>query len=96
MCGVVAAEIHPFDGRPAKIQLGHVPDKWKGGSDEADNLRLLCLICNESAFDLTLTRPDSISLLIQTRRVPNKVQFDVMEWLVKKIPEQARALVRKL
>lgn len=95
MCGVAAAEIHPFDGRPAKMQLGHILDKSKGGSDEADNLRLLCSVCNEGASNLTLIRPDSISLLIQTRRAPNKVQLEVMEWLVKKFPAQAKTLVGK-
>ncbi len=95
MCGVSAGEVHPFDGRSARMQLGHVIDKTKGGSDEADNLRLLCSVCNEGASNLTLVRPDSISLLIQTRRAPNKVQLDVMEWLIKKFPEQARKFVEK-
>ncbi len=95
MCGIAAAEIHPVDGRPAKMQLGHILDKSKGGSDEADNLRLLCSVCNEGASNLTLIRPDSISLLIQTRRAPNKVQLEVMEWLVKKFPAQAKTLIEK-
>jgi HNH endonuclease len=83
MCGVAAAEIHPFDGRPARMQLGHIIDKTKGGSEEADNLRLLCSVCNEGASNLTLIRPDSISLLIQTRRAPTKVQLDALDWLIK-------------
>lgn len=96
MCGVAAGETHPFDGRPAQMQLGHVIDKTKGGSDEGDNLRLLCSVCNEGASNLTLVRPDSISLLIQVRRAPTKVQLDVMEWLLKKFPEQARTFLAKL
>ena len=90
MCGVAAGEIHPFDGRPTRMQLGHVIDKSKGGSDEADNLRLLCSVCNEGASNLTLVRPDALSLLIQTRRAPSKVQLEVMHWLLKKYPKQAR------
>ncbi len=96
MCGVAAAEIHPFDGRPARMQLGHVIDKTKGGSDEADNLRLLCSVCNEGASNLSLVRPDSLSLLIQTRRAPSKVQLDVLEWLIKKFPSQTREFLAKL
>ncbi len=80
MCGIAAAETHPFDGRPARMQLGHIIDKTKGGSDEANNLRLLCSVCNEGASNLTLIRPDSLSLLIQVRRAPTKVQFDALEW----------------
>lgn len=95
MCGVSAGETHPFDGRPAHMQLGHVIDITKGGSDEADNLRLLCSVCNEGASNLTLVRPDSISLLIQVRRAPTKVQLDVLEWLLKKFPDQARTFLAK-
>lgn len=96
MCGVAAGEIHPFDGRPAKMQLGHVIDKTKGGSDEADNLKLLCSVCNEGASNLTLIRPDSVSLLIQTRRAPKNVQIDVLDWLIKKFPDQAKKSLAKL
>lgn len=93
MCGVAAAEIHPFDGRPARMQLGHIIDKTKGGTDEADNLKLLCSVCNEGASNLTLVRPDAISLLIQTRRAPTKVQLEVLTWLIRKFSAQARNLL---
>ncbi len=96
MCGVAAGEIHPFDGRPARMQLGHVIDKTKGGSDDADNLKLLCSLCNEGASNLTLIRPDAMSLLIQTRRAPSKAQLDVLAWLIKKFPQQTQKIVDKL
>ncbi len=96
MCGVAAGEIHPFDVRPARMQLGHVIDKTKGGTDQADNLRLLCSVCNEGASNLTLVRPDALSLLIQTRRASSKVQLEVMYWLLKKYPTQAATWLRQL
>lgn len=95
MCGVAASEVHPFDGRPARMQLGHIIDKTKGGSDDSDNLRLLCSVCNEGASNLTLVRPDALSLLIQTRRAPNKVQIEVMRWLIRKFPGQAAEIIAK-
>ena len=96
MCGVAAAEIHPFDGRPARMQLGHIIDKTKGGTDEADNLKLLCSVCNEGASNLTLVRPDALSLFIQTRRAPTKVQLEVLTWLIKKFPGQTQKLLAAL
>ena len=95
MCGVAAAEPHPFDGRPARMQLGHVVDKTKGGSDHADNLRLLCSVCNEGASNLTLIRPDSRTLLIQTRRAPKAAQIDVLAWLIQKFPQEAKRLMEQ-
>lgn len=96
MCGVAAGEIHPFDGRTARMQLGHIIDKTKGGTDEADNLRLLCSVCNEGSSNLTLVRPDAISLLIQTRRAPTKVQIEVLTWLIKKFPVQTQKTIDTL
>lgn len=94
MCGAVAGEPHPFDpGRKTRLHIGHIVDKSMGGTDDPGNLRALCSICNEGASNLTLDRPDYQKLLAQIRRAPGSEQVRVMEWLVKKFPEQARKLV---
>lgn len=41
MCGVAAGEIHPFDGRLAHMQLGHILDKSKG-----EMTRLQIYVCS--------------------------------------------------
>ncbi|WP_222930289.1 hypothetical protein [Larkinella punicea] len=48
------------------------------------------LLSNEGASNLTLVRPDALSLLIQTRRAPGKVQVEVMKWLIRKFPGPAK------
>lgn len=68
-CGAVAGEPHPYDpGRMTRLQIGHVIDKSQGGTDEANNLRALCSVCNEGAANLTLDRPSLHKLLVQVRR----------------------------
>ena len=87
MCGAVAGEPHPFDTkRTARLQVGHIIDKSMGGSDEADNLRAVCSICNEGARNLTLDRPSLQKLLIQIRRATLADQRKVLEWLLTKFP----------
>ena len=85
MCGAVAGEQHPYDPtRKTRLHLGHVIDKSLGGTDDANNLRALCSVCNEGASNATLTRPDLQKLLIQVRRATAADQREVLHWLLKK------------
>ncbi|NJM07321.1 HNH endonuclease [Candidatus Gracilibacteria bacterium] len=91
MCGAVAGEQHLYDpSRKARLHIGHIIDKSMGGSDEPSNLRAICSVCNEGASNLTLDRPTAQKLLIQIRRAPAQEQLEVLSWLLKKFPEQAK------
>lgn len=91
MCGAVAGEPHPYDPtRKTRLHLGHIKDKSQGGADDATNLRALCSICNEGSSNLTLDRPSAQKLLIQVRRARGVEQEEVLKWLVKKYPKQAK------
>ncbi|HRK75345.1 MAG TPA: HNH endonuclease [Rhodothermales bacterium] len=95
MCGAVAGEAHPYDpSRKTRLHIGHIIDKSQGGSDEPDNLRALCSVCNEGAANLTLERPSSLKLLAQVRRANGKEQLDLLYWLIKKFPKQAKQFVQ--
>lgn len=94
MCGAVAGEPHPYDqGRKTRLHIGHIIDKSVGGTDDANNLKAICSVCNEGASNLTLTRPDLTKLLIQVRRAPGNDQLEVLKWLIGKFPKQAADLV---
>ena len=95
MCGAVAGEPHPYDPtRKTRLHIGHIIDKSQGGTDDSANLRALCSVCNEGASNLTLERPSLQKLLIQTRRAKGDDQLALLEWLVRKFPEQAAAFVK--
>lgn len=87
-CGAVAGEPHPYDpSRKTRLQIGHVIDKSQGGSDEANNLRALCSVCNEGSANLTLDRPSLTKLLVQVRRATASDQREVLRWLKTKFPK---------
>ncbi|HBY64254.1 MAG TPA: HNH endonuclease [Solibacterales bacterium] len=91
MCGAVAGEPHPYDpARKARLHIGHIVDKSTGGSDDPANLRAICSVCNEGARNLTLDRPSLQKLLIQVRRATGADQLEVLRWLLRKYPKQAR------
>lgn len=94
MCGAVAGEPHPYDqGRKTRLHIGHIIDKSKGGNDEPSNLRAICSVCNEGAANCTMIRPDLKQLLVQVRRATSPDQLEMLQWLIKKFPKQAAALL---
>jgi len=94
MCGAVAGEPHPYDQtRKTRLHIGHIVDKSMGGTDDPSNLRALCSVCNEGAANLTLDRPSHEKLLIQIRRATGADQLKVLEWLVRKFPQQTIQMV---
>lgn len=96
MCGAVAGEPHPYDpSRRTRLHIGHVIDKSQGGSDEPSNLRAICSVCNEGASNLTLERPSALKLLAQARRATGGDQLQVLAWLLRKFPTQARHMVNE-
>ncbi len=97
MCGAVAGEPHPYDpARKTRLQIGHIVDKSMGGSDDLQNLRAICSVCNEGARNLTLDRPSLQKLLIQVRRATGADQVKVLEWLIRKFPAQAAEAIRNI
>lgn len=91
MCGAVAGELHPYDlTRKTRLHIGHIVDKSQGGTDEPSNLRAICSVCNEGASNLTLERPSNLKLLAQVRRAKGSDQTDLLKWLVRKYPKQAK------
>ncbi len=91
MCGAVAGEPHPYDpSRKTRLHIGHIIDKSEGGTDDISNLRAICSVCNEGASNITLDRPSAHKLLVQIRRAPIKEQLQVLEWLIRKFPEQSK------
>jgi len=94
MCGAVAGEPHPYNlSRKTRLHIGHIIDKSQGGSDDAQNLRALCSVCNEGASNLTLERPSVQKLLIQVRRAKGGDQLELLKWLIQKFPSQAKELL---
>lgn len=94
MCGAVAGEIHPYDPtRKTRLHIGHIIDKSMGGTDDVTNLRAECSVCNEGGSNLKPDRPTAMKLLTQIRRSPGTEQLEILKWLMKKFPKQAKEVV---
>jgi 5-methylcytosine-specific restriction endonuclease McrA len=81
-CGAEAGKPHPeYPEKTTRLQVSHVVDKSKGGTDSFNNLIALCSFCNEGASVETREPPREIQLYSQIRRAPRDVQWRVFEKL---------------
>lgn len=88
MCGAVAGEGHPYDpSKKTRLHIGHIIDKSQGGSDEPNNLKAICSVCNEGAANVTLDRPSYMKLVTQVRRATSLDQIELLRWLLSKYSE---------
>lgn len=95
MCGAAAGDTDPYNSaRTIRLTIGHILDKSKGGSDNAENLRALCANCNEGLQNTTPPKPDRIHLLAQVRRATIDDQRAVLEWLNEKFGHQMKNTAR--
>jgi len=96
MCGAAAGDPHPSDpNKITRLHLGHIKDLSAGGTNDPQNLRALCSICNEGAQNITLPRPDFIKVVAQVRRAKGDVQVEILKWLVRKYPAIAHDLIER-
>jgi hypothetical protein len=94
MCGAAAGEPHPMNpNMKTRLHIGHIKDLSEGGTSDVSNLRALCSVCNEGAQNITLPRPEFIKLIAQVRRARGDVQVMVLEWLIRKYPNEAKKLM---
>ena len=82
MCGLAAGDPDPFGGpRKVRLTIGHIIDKSKGGTDDPNNLRAVCVTCNQGLKNTGPQKPDRIQLLTQVRRATIDDQLHLLEWL---------------
>lgn len=86
MCGAGAAEESGCEpGKKCRLQIDHVIPISQGGTDEAHNLRAVCVWYNKDKANLKVpTSRDAISVMATIRRQPRDVQLEVYEFLKKK------------
>ena len=90
MCGMAAGDPDPFNSqRTIRLTIGHIIDKSKGGDDSAQNLRAVCMNCNEGLQNSSPPKPDRILLLAQVRRATIQDQEALLKWLLKKFNLEA-------
>lgn len=84
-CGAGVGDRDPFNpSRKVRLHIDHILPKSQGGTDDNDNLRVLCSACNQGKSNIQGPSESARNLLARIRRASRSVQREVFEQLRKK------------
>jgi hypothetical protein len=95
LCGRTQGDADPTTtGRRLRLFVSRFvePQVWSGKASK--NIDIMCTACREGLVGLQLDRPSARKLKIQVRRANGIDQLDLLNWLVKKYPDQARKYLK--
>jgi 5-methylcytosine-specific restriction endonuclease McrA len=82
LCGAGARDPDPFNpSRKLRLHIDHIVPKSQGGTDDKENLRVLCSACNQGRSNIQTPSEDAMNLLARIRRQSRAVQREVYEKL---------------
>ena len=88
LCGLGAGDIDPFNtNRIVRLHVDHVTPVSQGGSEERDNLRVLCSACNQGRANIQIPSESARNMIARIRRSPRSVQREVYELLRRNFEE---------
>ncbi len=84
-CGAGPGDPDPITpSRKARLQIDHIRPLTQGGTNDPDNLRVLCTACNQARSNVESASETALNLLARIGRAPRSVQREVYERLKQK------------
>ena len=82
LCGAGPGDRDPFNpSRRIRLDIDHIIPISADGTDDPDNLRVLCSSCNQARGNIQTPSETALNLLARIRRNPRAVQREVYEAL---------------
>jgi hypothetical protein len=89
-CGAGVGDPDPFNSnRKVRLHIDHIKPISQGGTDDKDNLRVLCSACNQGRANVQPPSDTALNLLARIRKLPKDKQQEIFEFLKRKFePEE--------
>ena len=82
LCGAGPGDRDPFNpSRRIHLVIDHIIPISHDGTDDPDNLRVLCSPCNQAMGNIQTPSETALNLLARIRRTPRSIQREVYEAL---------------
>jgi hypothetical protein len=90
LCGAGPGDPDPFNpNRKVRLHIDHVKPISQGGTDDRDNLRVLCSACNQGRANVQPPSDTALNILARIRKLPRDQQEEVFHFLKRKFePEK--------
>ena len=84
-CGAGPGDQDPFNtSRKVRLHIDHIKPLSQGGTNDKDNLRVVCSACNQGRSNIQTPSESVLNILARIRRLPKASQQEVYEKLRKK------------
>ena len=89
LCGAGAGDSDPFNpDRKVRLHVDHIKPISQGGTDDKDNLRVLCSSCNQGRANVQPPSDTALNLLARIRKLPKAEQQKIFDFLKQKFQTQ--------
>jgi hypothetical protein len=90
LCGAGPGDIDPFNpNRKVRLHIDHIKPISQGGTDDRDNLRVLCSACNQGRSNIQTPSDTALNILARIRKLPSNEQQEIFNFLKRKFePEK--------
>lgn len=88
-CGAGSEDPDPVNlGRRLRLHVDHVIPVSQGGTNEKENLLVLCSCCNQGKANIRSMSETAVNLIARIRKTPKSVRREVYEFLKKSLGEE--------
>ena len=85
LCGAGAGDTDPFNpNRKVRLHIDHIVPISQGGTDDKDNLRVLCSACNQGRANVQPPTETALNIIAKIRKLPKSEQRGIYEILKRK------------
>lgn len=91
LCGAGPGDQDPFNpNRKLRLHIDHIIPLSQGGTNDKDNLRVLCSACNQGRANIQPLSESAMNVLARVRRLPRAVQKEIYEKLKKTLEREKK------
>jgi len=85
LCGAGPGDVDRFNpNRMVRLHIDHVLPISQGGTDDKENLRVLCSACNQGRSNVQPPSETALNIIAKIRKLPKSNQKEIYEILKKK------------
>lgn len=85
LCGSGPGDTDPFNpNRKVRLHIDHIIPISQGGSNSADNLRVLCSACNQGRANVQPPSETALNIIAKIRKLPKSQQKEIYDVLKRK------------